>query len=104
MWVGITGDSRIAVFLYNRHRSGQAALELLEGSQPGDYLMIDDCSSFNKPIKKLKLIDLRCLIHIRSNEKLVIMERNSNKMSDFTILCYFHFPLYFLFTKVFQPF
>jgi transposase len=27
--------------------------------------MIDDCPSFNKPIKKLKLIDLRCLIHIR---------------------------------------
>ena len=65
MWVGITGDHRTAVFLYNRHRSGQAALQLLEGSQPGDYLMIDDCPSFNKPIKKLKLIDLRCLIHIR---------------------------------------
>ena len=65
MWVGITGDRRTAVFLYNKHRSGAAALQLLEGSKPGDYLMVDDCPSYNKPIKQLKLIDLRCMIHIR---------------------------------------
>jgi hypothetical protein len=65
MWTGLTGDGRTAVFLYNKHRSGAAALALLEGSAPGDYLMVDDCPSYNKPIKELKLIDLRCMAHIR---------------------------------------
>ena len=65
MWVGITGDSRTAVFLFNRHRSGQSALKLLEGSSPGDFLMVDDCPSYNKAVKKLKLRALRCMVHIR---------------------------------------
>ena len=65
MWTGLTGDGRTAVFLYNKHRSGAAALALLEGSHPGDYLMIDDCPSYNKPVKELKLIDMRCMAHIR---------------------------------------
>lgn len=65
MWIGLTGDGRTAVYLYNRHRSGAAALKMLEGSNPGDYLMIDDCPSYNIPVKKLKLIDLHCMIHIR---------------------------------------
>lgn len=65
MWTGLTGDGRTAVFLYNKHRSGAAALELLEGSAPGDYLMIDDCPSYHKPVKELKLIDMRCMAHIR---------------------------------------
>jgi len=65
MWTGLTGDGRTAVFLYNRHRSGAAALLLLAGSSPGDYLMIDDCPSYHKPVKELKLIVLRCMAHIR---------------------------------------
>jgi hypothetical protein len=55
-WTGLTGDGRTAVFLYNKHRSGAAALLLLNGSAPGDYLMVDDCPSYNKPVKELKLI------------------------------------------------
>jgi hypothetical protein len=27
--------------------------------------MVDDCPSYNKPVKELKLIDLRCMAHIR---------------------------------------
>jgi transposase len=65
MWTGLTGDGRTAVFLYNKHRSGTAALALLEGSAEGDYLMVDDCPSYNKPVKELKLIDMRCMAHIR---------------------------------------
>lgn len=65
MWVGLTGDGRIAVFLYNRHRSGEAALKLLDGSSRGDYLMTDDCASYNKPRKRFELIELRCMVHIR---------------------------------------
>jgi transposase len=65
MWTGLSGDGRTAVFLYNRHRSGAAALELLQGSSPGDYLMIDDCQSYNIPVKELKLVVLRCMAHIR---------------------------------------
>lgn len=65
MWTGLTGDGRTAVFLYNRHRSGAAAVVLLEGSSPGDYLMIDDCPSYNLPVKKYRLIVLRCMAHIR---------------------------------------
>ena len=65
MWTGLSGDGRTAVFSYNRHRSGAAALAFLEGSSPGDYLMVDDCPSYNKPVKELKLIELRCMAHIR---------------------------------------
>jgi transposase len=65
MWTGLTGNGRTAVFLYNRHRSGAAALQLLAGSSPGDYLMIDDCPSYNIPVKELRLIVLRCMAHIR---------------------------------------
>ena len=65
MWTGLTGDGRIAIFLYNRHRSGTAAKLLLEGSSPGDYLMIDDCPSYNKAIKDYHLTVLRCMAHIR---------------------------------------
>jgi transposase len=65
MWTGLTGDGRTTVFLYNKHRSGAAALSFLEGSAPGDYLMIDDCPSYNKPVKELKLVGLRCMAHIR---------------------------------------
>lgn len=65
MWTGLTGDGRTAVFVYNRHRSGAAALEFLTGSSPGDYLMIDDCPSYNKPVKELNLVVLRCMAHIR---------------------------------------
>lgn len=65
MWTGLSGDGRTAVFLYNRHRSGAAAVQLLEGSLPGDYLMIDDCPSYNKPVKEFRLVVLRCMAHIR---------------------------------------
>ena len=65
MWVGLSGDGRTAVFVYDRHRSGKAALKLLEGSSAGDYLMIDDCASYHKVIDKLKLVDQRCMVHIR---------------------------------------
>jgi transposase len=65
MWVGLTGDGRTAVYRYDRHRSGAAALKFLEGSRAGDYLMIDDCQSYNKPIKELKLVVMRCMAHIR---------------------------------------
>ena len=65
MWTGLSGDGRTAVFLYNRHRSGAAAKLLLEGSARGDYLMVDDCPSYNKPVRELGLIDMRCMAHIR---------------------------------------
>jgi transposase len=65
MWTGLTGDGRTAIFVYNKHRSGAAALVLLKGSSPGDYLMVDDCPSYHKPVKELKLIDMRCMAHIR---------------------------------------
>ena len=65
MWVGLTGDGRTAVYRYDRHRSGAAALKFLEGSGAGDYLMVDDCQSYNKPVKELKLVVMRCMTHIR---------------------------------------
>ncbi|MBN1576043.1 MAG: hypothetical protein JW913_05795 [Chitinispirillaceae bacterium] len=46
-------------------RSGAAVLLLLAGSSPGDYLMVDDCPSYHKPIKELALIDMRFMAHIR---------------------------------------
>jgi hypothetical protein len=46
-------------------KSGAAAVSFLEGSSPGDYLMIDDCPSYHKPVKEFKLIDMRCMAHIR---------------------------------------
>ncbi|NBB75821.1 MAG: IS66 family transposase [Bacteroidetes bacterium] len=65
MWIGLSGDGRTAVFCYNRHRSSKAACEFLAGSDRGDYLMIDDCPSYNKAVKELGLVDLRCMVHIR---------------------------------------
>lgn len=65
MWVGLSGNNRTAVFLFDKHRSGKAAMRLLKGSNPGDYLMVDDCPSYHKTIKQLCLIDLRCMVHIR---------------------------------------
>jgi transposase len=65
MWVGLSGDGRTAVFLYNRHRSGKAALKLLAGSGAGDFLMVDDCPSYPKAIRELRLVDMRCMVHIR---------------------------------------
>ncbi|MBD3318104.1 MAG: IS66 family transposase [Chitinivibrionales bacterium] len=65
MWIGLSGDGRTAAFIYNRHRSGKAALDFLAGSKPGGYLMVDDCPSYNKAIKALGLIDQRCMVHIR---------------------------------------
>ena len=65
MWTGLSGDGRTAVFLYNRHRSAAAAMQLLAGSLPGDYLMIDECPSYNKPVKEFRLVVLRCMAHIR---------------------------------------
>lgn len=65
MWTGLSGDGRTAVFFYHRHRSGAAAGAFLVGSSPGDYLMIDDCPSYHKPVKEFKLIELRCMAHIR---------------------------------------
>lgn len=65
MWTGLAGEGRTAVFYYNKHRSGTAAVSFLEGSSPGDYLMIDDCPSYHKPVKEFKLIEMRCMAHIR---------------------------------------
>ncbi len=65
MWVGLSGNGRTAVFLFDKHRSGKAAMRLLEGSCPGDYLMVDDCPSYHKTIKQLRLVDMRCMVHIR---------------------------------------
>jgi len=65
MWVGLSGDGRIAVFLYDNHRSGKAACRFLSGSHEGDYLMRDDCPSYNRAIAEYKLIDMRCMVHIR---------------------------------------
>ena len=65
MWVGLSGDGRTAAFMYDNHRSGKAACRFLQGSRAGDYLMTDDCPSYNRPIKELKLIDMRCMAHIR---------------------------------------
>jgi len=81
MWTGLGGDGRTAVFVYNRHRSGAAALSFLEGSSPGDYLMIDDCPSYNKPVKALKLIVLRCMAHIR--RKFVEAHDNGSSHKDY---------------------
>jgi transposase len=65
MWVGLSGDERTAVFLYDNHRSGKAACKLLAGSSPGDYLMVDDCNAYHRPVKEVGLIDMRCMMHIR---------------------------------------
>jgi transposase len=65
MWAGLSGNERTAVFRYDNHRSGKAACRLLAGSRPGDYLMIDDCSAYHRPIKEYKLVDMRCMAHIR---------------------------------------
>jgi transposase len=67
MWAGLSGNGRTAVFLYDRHRSGKAAMRLLGQSRPGDYLMVDDFSGYPQVIKSLKLEDMRCMIHIRRN-------------------------------------
>jgi len=80
MWVGLSGDERTAVFLYNRHRSAKAALALLAGSRPGDFLMVDDCASYHKPIKKLDLVDLRCMAHIRRK---FVEARKSGRHGDY---------------------
>jgi len=80
MWVGLTGDGTTAVYRYDRHRSGAAALKFLEGSNAGDYLMVDDCPSYNKPVKELKLIELRCMAHIRRK---FIEARDSGFKKDF---------------------
>jgi transposase len=65
MWTGLSGDGRTAVFLYNMRRTGAAAKALLAGGNPGDYLMIDDCPSYNSAVKELRLIVLHCMVHIR---------------------------------------
>jgi transposase len=65
MWVGLTGDYRTAIFMYDNHRSQKAAERLLKGSRSGDYLMVDDYVAYHKPVKEYKLIDMRCMIHIR---------------------------------------
>lgn len=65
MWVGLSGDGRTAAFMYDNHRSGKAACRFLHGSRAGDYLMTDDCPSYNRPIKEFRLVDMRCMAHIR---------------------------------------
>lgn len=65
LWAGLSGNGRTAVFRYDRHRSSKAALKLLGPCRPGDYLMVDDFSGYPKVIKALKLVDMRCMVHIR---------------------------------------
>ena len=65
MWTGLSGDGRTAVFLYNMRRTGAAAKLLLAGGSPGDYLMVDDCPSYNCAVRELRLIVLHCMVHIR---------------------------------------
>jgi transposase len=82
MWTGLTGDGRTAVFLYNKHRSGAAALKLLDGCSAGSYLMIDDCPSYNMPVRQFKLIVLRCMAHIRRK---FIEARDAGRHKDFNV-------------------
>jgi hypothetical protein len=65
MWIGLSGDGRTAVFIYNMRRNSDAARALLAGSNPGDYLMVDDCPSYDAVVKELLLIVLHCMVHIR---------------------------------------
>ena len=76
MWVGLSGDGRTAVFMYDNHRSGKAACRLLSGSREGDYVMVDDCCAYHRPIQEMKLIDLRCMGHIR--RKFVEAQKSGN--------------------------
>lgn len=73
MWVGLghndLNDPVTAVFHYDNHRSGEAAIKFLKGSSPGDILMVDDCPSYNKPVKKYDLIILNCMAHARRKFK-----------------------------------
>lgn len=69
MWVGIgksgPADPSVAVFHYDHSRSGNAALQFLKGSNPGDILMVDGCDSYNKPVQKYSLKVLNCMAHAR---------------------------------------
>lgn len=73
MWAGLgknnPGGPVVAVFHYDRSRSGNAALLFLKGSRSGDVLMIDGCDSYNKPIQKYSLILLNCMAHARRKFK-----------------------------------
>ena len=57
------------MFHYDKNRSGDAALRFLKGSRKGDIVMIDGCTSYNKPIKKYSLIELNCMAHARRKFK-----------------------------------
>lgn len=73
MWVGVGRNelegTEVAVFHYDKSRSGDAALRFLKGSRKGDIVMIDGCTSYNKPIQKYSLIELNCMAHARRKFK-----------------------------------
>lgn len=65
MWVGVGCDGRLVVFWYNSSRNSKAALAFLKDSTEGDYLMSDDLSSYDAPVREYKLVHLLCMMHAR---------------------------------------
>jgi transposase len=65
MWLGMGCGGRQAVFRYDNNRNSKAACALLAGSRAGDYLMTDDCPSYNAAVREYKLTHLLCMMHAR---------------------------------------
>ena len=66
LWAGLgVGEEPVGIFRYHPHRSGEGAKQLLKDSSRGSYLMIDDCASFNKPVKEYDLRAQLCMAHAR---------------------------------------
>jgi transposase len=65
MWLYLGCEGRNTIFDYRDTRGSAAPREFLKGVLPGTYLMIDENASYNDAIKRYKLIELRCRMHIR---------------------------------------
>jgi len=65
MWAYVNGEQTVAIFDYRESRGAAAPREFLKGVKPGTYLMTDCYSSYNDSVKKYKLIQMACMMHVR---------------------------------------
>ncbi|HZH72599.1 MAG TPA: IS66 family transposase [Mariniphaga sp.] len=65
MWPYVNGEQTVAVFDYKESHGAVAPREFLKGVKAGTYLMTDCYSSYNDAVKKYRLIQMACMMHVR---------------------------------------
>lgn len=78
MWVYVNGLQDTVVFDYRETRGAAAPREFLKGINSGTYLMADCYQGYNDTVKRYKLIQMACMMHVR-REFIEVIETGYNK-------------------------